>query len=169
MQAPFLEHPCYADAAIFTKAVRMALKFGEFYGDDNDGSLAAQALDAAETRISELASEGTPSWSRTSGLVVRGYVSPLDGSPQPYGLEIPAVAVADGAADAPLFVWLHGRGDTNTDLASIMGWSSKSAFPDSTYPTEKGVLVMHAFGMKSISFSTKSMISALFWTKVGPF
>ena len=35
------EHPCYADAAIFTKAVQLALKFGEFYGKENDGSLAS--------------------------------------------------------------------------------------------------------------------------------
>jgi acetyl esterase/lipase len=155
------EHPHYADVAIYTKAVRLALKFGEFYADNDDGRLGMQALDVAEQRLGELQQTAakidgvsTPSWCNAPGLVVRGYVSPLDGSVQPYGLEVPSEAVAPNAPPAPLFVWLHGRGDKNTDLASIMGWGERSAFPTSSFGATPppGVIIMHAFGRHCLGF-----------------
>ena len=127
--APHTAHPYYPDVACYTKAVQLALKFGEFYAKDDDGRQAVAALDAAEARLAELSSGSEPSWCRESGLVIRGYLSPLDGSVQPYGLEVPPEAVADDAPALPLFVWLHGRGDTNTDLGFISGCASSSQFP----------------------------------------
>ena len=49
---------------------------------------------------------GTASWTKKTGNVVRGFVSNIDGSVQPYGLTIPASY--DGASPMRLDVWLHG-------------------------------------------------------------
>ena len=82
--APCASHPCYADLAVYTKAVDLALKYGEFYGDDDDGGAATAALDVAEARLVELEQAGAqPKWCTVTGLVARGYVSSVDGSPQP--------------------------------------------------------------------------------------
>ena len=45
--------------------------------------------------------EGKAPWTTATGLVVRGYVSKIDGSVQPYGLVVPASYQADAAAPAP--------------------------------------------------------------------
>lgn len=165
--ASYVEHPCYADVAIYTKAVSLALKFGEFYTENDDGRLAAQALDVAEKRLAELqqtvTTEGAtlPSWCSATGLVVRGYVSSLDGSVQPYGLEIPSDAAT--AQAAPLFVWLHGRGDKSTDLNSIISWSQRSAFPTSSFGASPppGMIVMHAFGRHCLGFKWAGEVDVL--------
>ena len=49
---------------------------------------------------------GTSSWTRKTGNVVRGFVSRIDGSLQPYGLTIPASY--DGKRPMRLDIWLHG-------------------------------------------------------------
>ena len=49
---------------------------------------------------------GTSSWTKKTGNVVRGFVSRIDGSVQPYGLTIPASY--DGKRPMRLDVWLHG-------------------------------------------------------------
>jgi len=165
--ADHAEHPCYADVAVYTKAVQLALKFGEFYAEGDDGALAVSALDVAEQRLGELqqtaATGAQPSWCSAAGLVIRGYVSALDGSVQPYGLEVPAEAVASEAAAAPLWVRLHGRGDKNSDLASIMGWAERSAFPSASFdtPPPPGVVVMHAFGRHCLGFKWAGEVDVL--------
>ena len=168
--ASHVQHPFYADVAIYTKAVRLALKFGEFYDKNDDGKLAVAALDVAEQRLGELQQTARmkgptrPSWCNVAGLVVRGYVSPLDGSVQPYGLEIPAeISSKPASLPAPLFVWLHGRGDKNTDLASIMGWGKASAFPTSRFgtPPPAGMIVMHAFGRHCLGFKWAGEVDVL--------
>ncbi|MCA9156003.1 MAG: prolyl oligopeptidase family serine peptidase, partial [Planctomycetales bacterium] len=50
------------------------------------------------------------------GLVVRGYVSRIDGSVQPYGLVIPASYRTDSADPFRLDLWFHGRGETLSEV-----------------------------------------------------
>src|SRR4029079_9384147 len=50
------------------------------------------------------------------GLVVRGYVSRIDRSVQPYGLVIPANYQG---APTRLDIWLHGRGEKLSELAFL--------------------------------------------------
>ncbi|GAC1467196.1 MAG: prolyl oligopeptidase family serine peptidase [Gemmatimonadaceae bacterium] len=57
---------------------------------------------------------GTASWPKKTGTLVRGYVSSVDGSVQPYGLTIPASY--DGTKPMRLDVWLHG---TQTELNEV--------------------------------------------------
>jgi hypothetical protein len=107
--------------------VGLALKFGEFYAEADGGVAATEAMDVAERRIGSLEAGGMPPWcTQSSGLVVRGYVSPIDGSPQPYGMELPDNVVG---ATVPLFCWLHGRGDQNTDIHFLRGCAERSQFP----------------------------------------
>ena len=60
--------------------------------------------------------DGQAPWTTQTGLVVRGYVSKIDGSVQPYGLVVPAGYQAGAAAKHRLDVWCHGRGETLSEV-----------------------------------------------------
>lgn len=109
------------DVEIFLKAVDFALRHGEFFDPKKDPANAIKLLDLAEERLAAREKKESP-WAAAHGNVVRGYLSVLDGSAQPYGLVIPEKL--DRTKPAPLYVWLHGRGDTRCDLqfiASFLG------------------------------------------------
>src|SRR6516225_10139458 len=72
------------DVLIYQEAVRVALQYGEFFRADEIGKAKA-LLRTGEERARLLASGESP-WKRTTGLVVRGYISKIDKSVQPYGL-----------------------------------------------------------------------------------
>ena len=88
--------------------------------------------------------------------MVRGYRSSIDGSAQPYGLEIPAKL--DLSRKVPLYVWLHGRGDSNTDLHFIddrtrRHWQFKDLFDDG--------IVLHPFGRQCIGYKSAGEIDVI--------
>src|SRR5262249_17256181 len=60
--------------------------------------------------------DGKPLWTAQTGLVVRGYVSRIDGSVQPYGLVVPASWQPNAAGRFRLDTWFHGRGETLSEL-----------------------------------------------------
>lgn len=103
-----------ANAEVFLKAVRYAVEMDEFSRPE-ETRLARELLAEAERRIDSLRRGDYP-WMKSKGFVVRGYYSPIDGSPQPFGLEIPDDAPA---LQAPAWVWLRGRADKSTDLHFI--------------------------------------------------
>lgn len=146
------EHPLRADAAIYAKAVRYALKFREFYSP-KDLAKAERALEIANQRVNDLAAGRTP-WTTARGLVVRGYVSRIDGSPQPYGLVIPQDL--DLSRPAPLYVWLHGRGDKQTDLHFLHERQSSAG-----QVAPGGAIVLHAFGRQCLGFKSAGEIDVL--------
>jgi hypothetical protein len=125
-----------ANAEIFLKAVRYALDYSEFYKAE-DVAGARKLLAEAAVRIEAL-KKGEAPWLTATGLVVRGYYSPIDGSPQPFGLDIAADAPAK---DAPAWVWLQGRGETRTDLQFLVERMSKSG---QFHPP--GTVVIHTWG-----------------------
>ncbi|HAV61747.1 MAG TPA: hypothetical protein DCY13_05210, partial [Verrucomicrobiales bacterium] len=102
------------DVLIFQKAVDWALRYGEFY-HTNEFRTAHGLLDAGLDRARQLRS-GVAPWTESSGLVVRGYVSRVDGSVQPYGLVVPDGWRKGTAQRFRLDVWLHGRDDKLTEL-----------------------------------------------------
>ena len=106
--------PDNANAEIFLKAVRYAIGNKEFYKPE-DTAKARDLLAEADRRITDLAAFRSP-WLTATGFVVRGYYSDIDGSPQPFGLEIPDNTPK---TNAPAWFWLQGRGDTRTDLHFI--------------------------------------------------
>ncbi len=105
------------DVQVFYKAVDWALRYDEFYRS-NEVALARNLLKQGNQRAREL-QDGRPSWLTATGLVVRGYVSKIDGSVQPYGLVVPAGFAGDPFKPRRLDVWLHGRDNNLTELKFI--------------------------------------------------
>jgi hypothetical protein len=103
-----------ADVEVFHKAVDWALHYGEFYRS-NEFSMARGLLRQGVDRAIALKHSEAP-WLGATGLVVRGYVSKIDGSVQPYGLIVPASYMAASGRPHRLDVWLHGRDDHLTEL-----------------------------------------------------
>ena len=94
-----------ADAQIYKKAADYILRFPEEFFGAQYAAETIKVLDTGIMRALELEA-GVPSWPKKTGNVVRGFVSRIDGSVQPYGLTIPASY--DGKRPMRLDVWLHG-------------------------------------------------------------
>ncbi|HLJ11367.1 MAG TPA: hypothetical protein VKU82_09260, partial [Planctomycetaceae bacterium] len=77
-----------ADVEVFAKAARWALRY-ETDGRPSDLARIEKALSRCVDRLPEISAEVAPSWAAKRGRLVRGYVSSVDGSVQPYGLVIP--------------------------------------------------------------------------------
>ncbi len=107
------------DVQVYHKAVRYALQFGEFY-DPGQFAVARALLGQGMDRVVQLRA-GTPVWNTATGLVVRGYVSKIDGSVQPYGLVVPASWQPNSPHRFRLDTWFHGRGEKLTELSFING------------------------------------------------
>ncbi|MCP4817006.1 MAG: hypothetical protein GY888_31210, partial [Planctomycetaceae bacterium] len=141
-----------ADVEVFTKAVALSLEHGEFYSP-KDGSKAEKALENASERLQQLKKNKHP-WTSQTGLVVRGYVSSIDDSVQPYGLEIPADLPA--GKRVPLYVWLHGRGDKTTDLHFVDQRQNRAG-----KVVPPGAIVLHPFGRHCMGFKSAGEIDVL--------
>ncbi len=132
----------------------MALEHNEFYAKgDADFRKADDLLQLAQQRLDSLTERQAP-WATAKGRVVRGFYSKVDGSPQPYGLEIPAAI--DLSQPVPLLVFLHGRGDKTTDLHFIdqrLKRAGKVGLP--------GAIVLHPFGRQCIGFKSAGEIDVL--------
>ncbi|MEY4484740.1 MAG: hypothetical protein RL693_2192, partial [Verrucomicrobiota bacterium] len=139
------KHERAADADIFLKAVRYALEFHEWYDKKpEDGVKKATALlEEAKKRIESLKKNETP-WMNGSGQKVLGFYSNIDDSPQPYGVEVPeGLEWGEGKKPIPMWIWLHGRGDTATDLHFVYS-RLMAKKPGQFQP--KGTIVIHPFG-----------------------
>ncbi len=97
----------FPDVQIFYNAVYYALKYNEILNAREIPVAKAQLKQGLE-RAQELRA-GKPSWTTQTGLVVRGYVSKIDGSVQPYGLVVPATYQTKLPFQYRLDVWFHGR------------------------------------------------------------
>jgi pimeloyl-ACP methyl ester carboxylesterase len=140
------------DVEIFTKAVEFALAHREFYVE-RDFAKADWALDQANQRLDALAKGESP-WTKATGLVVRGYRSSIDDSVQPYGLVIPKDH--DFPNRTPLYIWLHGRGDKNTDLHFLQ---ERATRPGQITPP--GAVVVHPFGRHCVGWKHAGEIDVL--------
>mgnify|MGYP003316220924 FL=1 len=152
MELPQARGALSADVSALVKGVQWAVDLGEFYSSSHV-DIAKSVLGEAERRVALLA-VGKNDWTRSTGLVVRGYYSSIDGSPQPYGLEIPENF--DFEKPAPLYVWLHGRGDKTTDMHFIhqrMTRKSQVAPADA--------IVVHPFGRHCMGFKSAGEIDVL--------
>ncbi len=104
------------DVEIFHKAVDWALRYDEFMAP-KEIAFARHLLDEGRQRAAQLRARQAP-WLAATGLIVRGYRSKLDGSIQPYGLNVPA-SITGAARAIPMMVWLLGRGEKRTELAFL--------------------------------------------------
>jgi len=103
----------WPDVAALHKAVDWALRYDEFHAT-NQFAQARELLRLGHERAAQLAGGNAP-WTRQTGLVVRGFVSRIDDSVQPYRVVVPTSWVAGGPA-LRLDVWLAGRDEKRTEL-----------------------------------------------------
>jgi dienelactone hydrolase len=127
------------DVKIYHKAVHDALVYQEFFAP-NEIDFAEKALAIGIERANQLA-DGKAPWTTATGLVVRGYVSKIDGSVQPYGLIVPASYQSDGMARHRCDLWFHGRGETLSELNFIRDRTNNvgQISPENT-------IVLHPYG-----------------------
>ena len=102
------------DVQIYHKAVRDALVHRELF-DLKDVAKARRLLEDGRARADALL-QGMAPWTTATGLVVRGYVSKIDGSVQPYGLVVPPTYTTLTPHRYRLDVWFHGRGETLSEV-----------------------------------------------------
>jgi len=105
------------DVEIFHKSADWALRHREFF-DPKQIAVAKEHVLRGMQRAQELFA-GKPSWTKATGLVVRGYISAIDGSVQPYGLEVPENWKPGEKAGRRLDFWMHGRGEKLSELDFI--------------------------------------------------
>ncbi len=105
------------DVQIYYNAVYYPLKYKEFY-NKQQFDIARGFLKKGRERAEQL-KQGKAPWTTATGLVVRGYVSKIDGSVQPYGLLVPSSYTPETPNTYRLDVWCHGRGEDLTELKFI--------------------------------------------------
>jgi len=141
------------DVQIYSRSVREAIEYQEFF-DIRELNSASQVLEAGEQRIEQLEAGEAP-WLRQTGLVVRGFVSKLDGSVQPYGLVIPS-NYSDNGPRARLDVWFHGRGETLSEMKFI---SQRTKQAGTFAPPD--TIVLHPYGRYSNAFKFAGEVDTL--------
>ena len=136
---PIQASPQYNDVAVIERAVASALRYNEFYLPA-EFARAHDLLAYAMERAERLAAGSAP-WTRAQGLIPLGYQSKLDDSIQPYGLVVPPSYSADAPRKWRLDIWLHGRGDTLSELAFLwQRWNNAGEF------TPRDTIVLHLYG-----------------------
>ena len=147
-----IKHLHKADVDIYAKAVKFALLNGEFY-KKQDFNKTLTLLESAHQKADSL-SQGKSPWANSKGVNLRGFYSAIDGSPQPYGIEIPENIDLNKAQ--PLYIWLHGRGDKITDLHFIAQREKAKL----KFPSENAITV-HPLGRQCIGYKSAGEIDVL--------
>jgi dienelactone hydrolase len=142
------------DVQIFQRAVKSALDNNEFF-DAADVGKAKTLLQTGLARADQL-QKGESPWTKATGLVVRGYVSKIDGSVQPYGLVVPETYRADGPSKYRMDVWLHGR---NEKLSEVNFLDERSKRPGEFTPPD--TIVLHPYGRYCNAFKFAGEIDVL--------
>lgn len=132
-------NPLLPDVLIFQEAVRAALDFDGFYKPD-EFAKARALLREGEERAAQLA-EGHAPWTTATGLIVRGYISKIDHSVQPYGLVVPPSYSPTAPHRWRLDAWFHGRGET---LSEVNFLTDRQRSPGEFTPRD--TIVLHLYG-----------------------
>ena len=127
------------DVQVFHKAVHDALKYQEFF-DPKDVAKAKHQLEEGQSRAEALLKGESP-WASQAGLVVRGYVSKIDGSVQPYGLVVPPTYTTISPHRYRLDIWFQGRGETASEVNFI---DVREHQPGTFTPAD--TIVLHPYG-----------------------
>ncbi|HKQ77570.1 MAG TPA: prolyl oligopeptidase family serine peptidase [Blastocatellia bacterium] len=133
------DHPLLPDVMIYHEAVRYALQYNEFFKLEEVFKAKLLLRNGAE-RARQLA-EGRAPWTTATGLVVRGYISKIDRSVQPYGLVIPPSFTPNVLHRWRLDTWFHGRGET---LSEVNFLSDRETRPGEFTPRD--TIVLHLYG-----------------------
>ncbi len=124
-----------ADVEVFVKGITWALKYDTTFSQVDRGLLNS-SLERCQGRIDALEVGDSP-WTQRKGKVVRGYVSAVDGSVQPYAVIVPANY--DRNQPSRLDVVLHGSTQAvgMSELRFLVrfdeGGAQSETAPDSDY------------------------------------
>jgi hypothetical protein len=131
-----------ADAELFRKGAVWALRY-EAKVEAADAALIRKALKRCAERLDAIAADA-PAWPTRTGKLVRGFVSAVDGSVQPYGLIVPAGY--DPKKKTRLDVVLHGSSKPIglSELRFLERFDEGDA-PGKAAP-EQNFLELHPFG-----------------------
>src|SRR6185436_6475708 len=132
-------NPLLPDVLIYQEAVRYALQYSEFF-NANEIPKAKVLLQKGEERAI-LLEEGKAPWTTATGLVVRGYVSKLDKSVQPYGLVVPASYSPTAPHRWRLDAWFMGRTKNNSEINFL---AARERNPGQFTPRD--AIVLHLYG-----------------------
>lgn len=127
------------DVQIFHNAARYGLQYNEFYKPEELATAKKQLQQGMERAVA--LREGKTPWATQTGLVVRGYVSDIDGSVQPYGLVVPESYQSNLPHEYRLDVWFHGRGENLTELNFIADRQKNAG-----QFTPPNTIVLHPYG-----------------------
>lgn len=127
------------DVEIFHNAVRYALADDIFYRT-SEFDAARDQLKLGTERAAALRAGQAP-WLVATGLVVRGFVSRIDGSVQPYGLVVPDSFHPGNPQACRLDVWFHGR---NNNLSEVAFLADRLKNPGQFTPPD--AIVLHPYG-----------------------
>lgn len=142
------------DVMIFERAVRCAMDYNEFFSP-RDIDKADKLLQEGLSRADQLLL-GTAEWPGRGGLVVRGYVSRIDNTVQPYGLVVPSGYDFDNSVPTRCDVWFHGRGETLSEVNFI--WDRMN---NPGRYTPANTIVMHPYGRYSNAFKFAGEVDVL--------
>ena len=131
-----------ADVELFHKGVAWALRYDAPL-TPADESLVKKAL-ASGTRRAEALIANRTNWTTRKGKVLRGFVSAVDGSTQPYGLIIPKSY--DGTRPVRLDVVLHGSSKPVGMSELKFGARFDSGDDDETSAPDVDFIELHPLG-----------------------
>ena len=140
------------DVEIFYRAVHDALSYGEIFAP-SEIQTGKELLRLGIERAEQLAAGKAP-WTKQTGLVVRGYVSRIDQSVQPYGLIVPASY--SGGEAVRMDVWLHGRGEKLSELGFL-----QQRLHQIGQISPRDTLVLHPYGRYCNAFKFAGEIDIL--------
>jgi len=143
-----------ADVEVFARAVELAIEQNLFY-KPKDADAAQRALSIGKDRLAAVESGkrgldilSIGSNKKQNGRTVAGgFISTIDGSVQPYGLVIPETLLTTKPHSNRMDVWLHGRGDTTTEVPFLLERLDKLG-----QYAPPGVIVLHPFGRHCNAF-----------------
>lgn len=141
------------DVEVLVRAVRLALEQDLFY-KKSEVEFAPQLLDEAAKRLerAQQNARGLPLLGladevlQDPQLLVAGFRSEIDDSVQPFGLVIPG-GFDPASTDVRLDVWLHGRGDTKTEVAFL-----RERMTNVGLYSPSQTIVLHPFGRHCNAF-----------------
>ncbi len=142
------------DVEVFQKAVHDALTYNEVF-DPPDLEHAKAALQEGNQRAEQLLAGKAP-WETATGLVVRGYISRIDGSVQPYGVVVPDTYATKGPDRHPVDIWFHGRGEKLSEVNFIYDrMHNRGEF------TPPDTIVLHPYGRYCNAFKFAGEVDVL--------
>jgi pimeloyl-ACP methyl ester carboxylesterase len=138
------------DVEVNARAVQNVLRYREEFFTKSVVQQALRAITQGMQRARQL-QDGHPTWPTATGSVARAMRSRVDGTPQPYRVMIPASY--NPKNPMPLYIYLHGRGDTDLGLGWVGGATDRPANGEVTpTPGRPSYIQMQVFGRANVSF-----------------